>query len=144
MGYTWTDGDLITADRLNNTGGGGFAIVSLSATGFSSASRTFALIVYARQVNGNWVVQNDYDTTWVDIGGYANDVTWDFIPPQYTMISSDGSMYPFLVYLGQGIYISTTGDISDTYETLYFSYGSTIQGGGYRISGNGSIQFVAE
>ena len=30
MGYTWTDGDLITADRLNNTGGSGVLVCNSS------------------------------------------------------------------------------------------------------------------
>ena len=29
MGYTWTDGELITATKLNNTGGGGAIIATL-------------------------------------------------------------------------------------------------------------------
>lgn len=33
MGYTWTDGDRITADRLNNTGGGGTSGLCIVTSG---------------------------------------------------------------------------------------------------------------
>lgn len=32
MGYTWTDGELITATKLNNTGGGGGGFSQYTAT----------------------------------------------------------------------------------------------------------------
>lgn len=32
MGYTWTDGELITATKLNNTGGGGGGLSQYTAT----------------------------------------------------------------------------------------------------------------
>ena len=38
MGYTWTDGELITATKLNNTGGGGYdAVILLTHANDSSA-----------------------------------------------------------------------------------------------------------
>lgn len=33
MGYTWTDGELITATKLNNTGGGGFSQYTATVNG---------------------------------------------------------------------------------------------------------------
>ena len=38
MGYTWTDGELITATKLNNTGGGGYdAVIRLTHANNSGA-----------------------------------------------------------------------------------------------------------
>ena len=38
MGYTWTDGELITATKLNNTGGGGYdAVIRLTHSNDSGA-----------------------------------------------------------------------------------------------------------
>ena len=73
MGYTWTDGELITATKLNNTGGSGCAIVELSATAFSTSSQTYGYIVYAvyDDNNSRWIVFQDDDIYWMPIIGFA-------------------------------------------------------------------------
>lgn len=44
MAYTWTDGELITAEKLNNTGGGdAIVIVDASGTNMSADDYTKAL-----------------------------------------------------------------------------------------------------
>ena len=40
MGYTWTDGELITATKLNNTGGGYDAVIRLTHTNDSGIDST--------------------------------------------------------------------------------------------------------
>lgn len=143
---TWGTGDTVYASDLNRiengiaNAGGSFAVVALSATGYSSASRTLGYIVYARRVNNTWVVVADDNGDWLGLYAFGNNILCNFIPPQYAMVSSE--VCPFLVNV-QADEIVTTGDVSDTPENIYYSYGSGIQGGGYRISGSGTIQFVA-
>ena len=152
MSYTptsWSTGDAITAAAMTkiengiaNAGGGGFATVTVSATGYSSASRQFAQLVYARQVNGNWVVIDDNQADWCEVYGYSEPV-YKVLPPQYTMISSD--VYPFIVSVNADEVV-TTGGVSNTPVNVYFNMGSLLPSGngqGYRITGSGSIQFIA-
>ena len=46
MGYTWTDGELITATKLNNTGGGG---------GIDA-------LIYKERGTGNWQIVGDFNS----------------------------------------------------------------------------------
>ena len=149
MSYTptnWTTGDTITAAKLNkmeqgiaNAGGGEFAVVELSATGFNSATHDFGYIVYAYRKNNTWVTANDVEGNWTRIWGFSQPFD-HIIPPQNTFVSAD--LCPFLVSVIADE-INTTGGISDTPENLYLSYGSLVAGDCYRISGSGSIEFVA-
>lgn len=136
MSYTWTDGELITATKLNNTGGGGCAIVELSATGYSTVSQVYGWIVYALydDVNSRWVVTADNTGSWDSILGFANSIP-KIIPPYLTVLPSNEDVALFFVE-ENGATVSVTGDITAT--TLYFSYGSLVSNT-YRITGDGSI-----
>lgn len=142
---TWHTGDTVTATDLNNiengiadAGGGGVASVRISATGFATASRTFGYIVTAYRDNNSWIVSNDFDETWIALFGYAS--------PEYRVVNvivpSDTDVAVFLVdFMMADKNIS--GGISSTAETLYMSYGSAVNGNAYKITGNGSFEFVA-
>lgn len=143
---TWVTGDTITATKLNkleqgiaNASGCECAVVELSATGFNSATHEFARIVYAYRKNNTWVTANDNDGDWTMIWGFSQPLE-HIIPPQNTFVLAD--LCPFLVCTTVDE-INTTGGVSDTPENLYLSYGSLVAGDCYRISGSGSIEFVA-
>ena len=135
MGYTWTDGELITATKLNNTGGSGCAIVELSATAFSTSSQTYGYIVYAvyDDNNSRWIVFQDDDIYWMPIIGFADNAP-KIIPPYYTVLPNSEDVALF--FLGNAATVTVTGDIEAT--NLYFNYGSLINSA-YRITGDGSI-----
>lgn len=150
--HTWTNGETITAAKMNNIeegiaeaaqsgGGGGTACIRLSASaGFSSSSKMFCYFVYAYQENGNWVVSNDGSLAWVNVIGYAQPDDRLVVLP----LPSDDSVGLFLLDSMEADNI-VTGDISTTPTTLYYSWGSAVlpSNGAYRIMGNGSYQFVA-
>lgn len=138
---TWTTGDTITASAMNKieqgiANAGGFAVVALSATGYNSSSHTFGSIGYAKRTNNVWsLISGDS----YDVFGYTTPLT-NVVPPMNTMVSED--LCPFLFNVNADELV-ITGNISDTLEPLYYDSGSLVIGGGYRISGSGSIQFVA-
>lgn len=151
MSYTpteWSKGDVITSEKLNkieqgitNSCEGKIAIVSLSATGFNNATRDFCKIVYATLEDESWVVIIDNEDEWNSIWGY-DEPFYRVLPPMIVPINS--TLYPFIIPCLNDIEINTTGQIDSTAERLYFSNGSLVPGeGGYRISGSGSIEFVA-
>ena len=141
---TWTTGDTITASALNkiengiaNAGGDSVASVRTSASGFDGGSKTFGYIVTAYRDNNTWVVSNDSDLTWVSFFGYSS--------PQdrvvNVMIPSDTDVAVFLLDIMEDE-PETSGGISSTSETLYYSYGSVVNGNAYKITGNGSFEFI--
>ena len=142
MGYTWTDGELITATKLNNTGGGGCAIVELSATGFPTSTQSYGYIAYAVYDDNNsmWIVLQDDSNYWMQIIGFANNAP-KIIPPFYTVLPSDDTVGLFFIGYS-GATISVTGDITAT--NLYFNYGSMVLEPTYLITGNGSISLVID
>ena len=136
MGYTWTDGELITATKLNNTGGSGCATVELSAIGYGAATQMYGYIVYATYDDNNsrWVVITDKDDFWDGIWGFQDNIM-KIIPPYLTVLPNSEDVSLFFVE-GNGATVSVTGDIEAT--NLYFDYGSLV-GNTYRITGDGSI-----
>lgn len=149
--HTWVDNETITATKLNNiedgieeasqSVGGGNAIISLSATaGFDGGSKTWGYIVFATYTNGHWTLINDYYETknFIDIFGNASPA-YLCLPP-IPMVDDDNYSAFLLPVVGSSI--STTGDISSTPTTLYFSYGSPVPDNAYRITGSGSVEFV--
>lgn len=149
---TWQTGDKITAAKMNKiedgiaaaeqSGGSGvIAFVELSASGFSSGSKTFGYIVYARFSNGVWTLLNDdYSNNGIiEVFGYSGPTTHGVVIP----IPSGGNVYPFLMNIIEGANIVTTGEISSNPERLYFSFGSYTEPC-YRITGSGTITFVAD
>lgn len=144
---TWTTGDTITASALNkiengiaDAGGGGVASVRILASGYSSSSKSFGYIVYAYRVNGDWVVSVDESTNWHEF--YGNDFPNERLVN--VLVPSDTDVGVFLLDTTEGA-PNITGDIDSTAVTVYLSWGSPAYGGGnaYRISGNGSFEFVA-
>lgn len=142
---TWNTGDTITPSALNkiengiaDAGGGGVASVRISATDFATASQQFGYIVTAYRDNNSWIVSNDSDLTWISLFGYAspNDRLVN------VMIPSDPDVAVFLVDVMKADK-NISGGISSTAETLYMSYGSVVNGNAYKITGNGSFEFVA-
>lgn len=147
---TWVTGDTITATKLNNmeqgianAGGTSFAIITLSATGFSSASRTFGHVTYGMYKNNRWeLISDDFvnesSTITIPIFGMAAPYQ-TALPPM--IIPSGDIMYPFFVPFGNSVGIETTGDIDDTPTNLHFSWGSVTSA--FKIRGSGSIELVA-
>lgn len=137
MGYTWTDGELITATKLNNTGGGGNATVRLSATAYTTVTQTYGYIVYAiyDENNSRWVVAEDANAYWTELLGFGNGIP-RIIPLYLTALPNDENVGLFFVVNGNPT-VSVTGDITAT--TLYFSWGSQLAYTTYRITGDGSI-----
>jgi len=145
---TWTNGDTITAAKLNKMeqgiaegGGGGNAVVSLSATaGFDSGSKMWGYVVFATYSNGHWTLI--YDTysryNFVEIFGWSAPA-YLYLPP--IPIVDDDSYSAFLIQI-VGSSINTTGGISSAPTTLYYSYGSIVPDNAYRITGSGSVEFV--
>ena len=104
MAYTWTDGELITAEKLNNTGGGdvgGAFIVNLTITEYSAedyvitADKSFSevqaaiengMLVYAR---GNWGNQcySLYGYNFTNSG--SKSITFSALSPQTTYCDFD-------------------------------------------------------
>ena len=139
---TWTTGDTVSASDFNrieqgiaNAGGGGVAVVTFSATGYSSSTKLFGLIAYASYENGSWVFLCDDDGEWIHLNG--NAAPWVRGVP---LLMAD-NMYPFLVNPDSDE-LNTTGGVSDTNESVYTSYGSEFEFC-YRITGNGSVEFVS-
>lgn len=150
MGYTpttWNTGDTITASALNkiengvaNAGGGGSAVVQLSATGYTTGTSLYGHIVYGiyDEQNSIWVVEQDDNNYWVGIWGFANGAP-KIIPPYLTMIPNDNIGLFFIA--DSEVSVTTTGDIvSDS--SLYYSWGSLVSNA-YRITGDGSISLAA-
>ena len=140
---TWNTGDTINAAKLNKieqgiAGSGGVVSVRISATGFSNGTKTFGYIVTAYRDNNTWVVSNDYSTSWVDLFGYTS--------PEHrlvnVMIPSDTDVAVFLLDVMKADK-NISGGISSTAETLHLSYGSVVNGNAYKITGNGSFEFIA-
>lgn len=146
--HNWTDNETITAAKLNKMeqgiadgGGGGNAVVALSATaGFSSSSKTWGYIVFAIYTNGHWtLITDDYSTSnFVQIYGYA-EPAYLYLPP-IPMVDDDN--YSAFLIQTVGSSISTTGGISSAPTTLYYGYGSIVPDNAYRITGSGSVEFV--
>lgn len=144
---TWNTGDTITASALNkiengiaNAGGGGTAWVTLSASGYGSASHTFAQVFYALYDSNSskWIVVSDSENPWVPIFGYAQP-DYRLMPPQ--ALPEDENIGLFITCYSDEI--SVTGDIDDEPTLVYYSYGSVISGDTHRIYGSGSITFIA-
>lgn len=142
---TWTTGDTITAQKMNKleqgvANAGGAACIRLSATDFNSTSRLFGFLVYAYLDNGSWIVECDADEYWEPIYGYNEPARRLVCKP----LPSDENVGLFLVDEVDNIQ-TITGNISTTPTTLYFSYGSVVQGNNtaYRITGDGSYTFIA-
>ena len=150
MSYTptnWQTGDTITAEKMNNiesgisnSATGKIAVVNLSAGGFSSSSHVFGYIIWATWDGEKWMAITDNQDDWLGIYGYVAPY-YRTLPPM--AIPEGGTMYPFFRNENaNGTNIETTGDISDTPELLYFSWGSPLTNC-YRIAGSGSIQINA-
>lgn len=143
---TWVTGDTVTATKLNkleqgvaNAGGGGCAIVELSATGYPTASNFYGFIVYAVYDDGNsrWVITQDDSNYWGSIFGFANEAP-KIIPPYLTVLpNSDNAA---LFFVNDNATVTVSGDIEAT--NLYLSYGSLVLGA-YRITGDGSISVTS-
>lgn len=144
---TWVTGDDVTATKMNKIengianagGGGGCAIVELSANGYGTVSNLYGFIVYATydDVNSRWVVLQDDFTFWERILGFANDAP-KIIPPYYTALpNSDNAS---LFFVNDNATVTVSGDIEAT--NLYYSYGSLVLGA-YRITGDGSISVTS-
>ena len=140
---TWTTGDTITATKLNkmeqgiaSAGGGGCAIVELSATGYATTTQVYGSIVYATydSVNSRWIVADDTVADWMGIYGFSNSAP-RIIPPYLTVLPNSEDVALFFVE-GNGATVSVTGNITAT--NLYYSWGSPIDNA-YRITGDGSI-----
>ncbi len=158
MSYTpheWQNDELITAAKMNNIeegiaegGGGGSAIVSLSAEAYSSASRVFGWFTYAvyndslnrwEFFSGNWTdnIQS------IMIFGY--DVP-DVLKTAPIAIPAVNDMCLVYVPSAQSspCAIEVTGDIDSTSTAIYAAGGA---GGsaslGYIVRGNGSIKQTA-
>lgn len=149
---TWATGDTIDATSMNHIeqgivsaessgGGGSVAKVTVSATGYNSASKRFGTVAYCYNNNGAWTVLSDA----LDIEDDYSYIIYGNVQPQHTclppLIISD-DIKPFL-FLADTDGIIVTGDISDTTENIYYSYGSFFATA-YRISGSGSVQFFAD
>ena len=143
---TWTTGDTITATKLNkieqgiaNAGGGGVASVWLSATGFAASSKTYGHIVTAYRDDNTWIVCDDNESSWIILYGYAT--------PTYrvvnVMVPSDTDVAVFLLDMIKDDK-NISGGVSSTAETLYYSWGSIVEGNAYKITGDGSFEFVAD
>ena len=144
--HTWECDELITADKLNHMEDGiedasqsPFAIVRLSATGFSSGTKDFAYLDYAiyDNVSGQWQFINSTDHYHYIVGF---DEPFEIALPPLP-IPSGGEMYPFITLADQNTSIVATGGVSNASESVYYEWGSYTQA--YRITGSGSIQFVA-
>ena len=140
---TWTTGDTITATAMNKIENGianaGSACIRLSATGIGSGTKNYCAFVYAYRDNNTWVVCNDDDmgAGWITIAGYATPYAKVVCIP----LPSDNDVGLFLLdYINDNK--SVTGDITSTATTLYWSYGSSIIEPAYRITGNGSFEFI--
>lgn len=141
---TWATGDTITAAKLNNMESGianacTVASVSLSATGFDYGSKTFGYIVYASYNNGTWVVVKRESEDWDNIFG-SNTPTDSMLPT--IIIPPDENVRPFLIPQS-GISANVTGGIGPR-QNVFHPSGSLIINGGYKISGSGSVEFVAD
>lgn len=149
MNYTpteWKNGDIITAEKMNNIEGGitnamtgKMAIVSVSSSAYGSSSHRFGDIIYATYDGEKWVVTNDDDADWFSI--FGNDHPYYRILPPFYIPDSD-TLGVFIAPFGSSSSITVTGDISDTSENVYFDYGSLISSNCHRITGNGSIHFT--
>ena len=143
---TWTTGDTISASALNKieqgiagAGSGGTACVRISASGFASGEKIFGYVAYAYLDNGSWVLASD-NTPFKEIDG--NQAPFDAL--LVIPLPNDENVGVFLVdSVNDGR--SITGDISVVPTTLYFSWGSAYEGSynAYRITGNGSYEFIA-
>ena len=143
---TWNTGDTITPSALNkiengiaDAGGGGVASVRISASGFNSSSHSFGYIINAYRVNGDWVVNSDQATDWHEFFGYTE-------PHERlvnVLVPSDTDVGVFLLDTTVGV-PNITGGIDTTADTLYLSFGSPVLGNAYKITGNGSFEFVPD
>ena len=144
--HTWECDELITADKLNHMEDGiedasqsPFAIVRLSATGFSSGTKDFAYLEYAiyDTENGRW--------QFINSSGYYHYIQGFSEPTEIALpplpIPPSGDMYPFIILADPTMTVVTTGGVSNASESVYYEWGSYTQA--YRITGSGSIQFVA-
>ena len=100
MGYTWTDGELITATKLNNTGGGGTSglVVDTEDELDKSYNEIMAMVSAGTlpfiKFNSGYVWtliniddSNDYV---VDFGG--TDINGDFDHNHYVSSTADGTL----------------------------------------------------
>lgn len=149
MSYTpteWKNGDIITAEKMNNIEGGitnamtgKMAIVSASASNYGSSSHTFGHIIYASYNGEKWVITNDNSEEWFPIYGFKTP-NYRILPPFY--IPDSDTLGVFLVPFSSSSSVTVTGDISDTPQKVYFDFGSLISSNCYRITGTGSIHFT--
>ena len=153
IAHEWQNGEIITANKLNNieegiqeaaqSSGNWTATIKISAaSGFSSASHQFGYIVYAyKGTNDEWIIANDELFEWPNLSLYG------FTEPNIRLavvpLPSDNDVGAFLV-AQTGALPNLTGSISTTPERLYFSYGSYVNGDGFRITGNGTAEFVSD
>jgi len=142
---TWATGDTITATKMNKiengiAGAGNNVIVQLSVTGYGTVTNTYGWIVYGiyDAQNSRWVVEQDNDSYWTGIWGFANEAP-KFLPPFLTVIPNDNIGLFFIA--DSRASVTTSGDIASE-SSLYYSYGSLVTNA-YRITGDGSISLVA-
>lgn len=108
MAYTWTDGELITAEKLNNTGGGGGVLVvnvnADSSTGNLVLDKTWVEIQEAVVSHGAIVHRN--------LLGHGDS----YSPVSVSMISMElSNKYDVLVLDGRNLPFTT--DSIDGYPT---------------------------
>lgn len=100
MGYTWTDGELITATKLNNTGGGGVdCIIYTDSNGNPAAYGDFDSAL-DKLTSGIPIVVLDYEGTnssgYFASGSYPVALGWEYnatSPNQIKLFISSSSGY---------------------------------------------------
>ena len=104
MGYTWTDGELITATKLNNTGGGGTSGLVTDTSGeldktwneIGAMVSAGALPFLFGSVNGGFVLPLVY----LDTDGYGYYAVFSYydtdeqswVTQGYTSSTADGTL----------------------------------------------------
>lgn len=87
MGYTWTDGELITATKLNNTGGGYDAVIRLTHSNDSGTdesanltpsivSGSYASLMSKISNNGVPCIHIEYYHPWGEYGSLDGLITY--------------------------------------------------------------------
>ena len=112
MGYTWTDGELITATKLNNTGGADYDfIIEDDGDGYTAVKGTYNEVYTALQTRP---VSGLFRAQWSSAGNI-----WSvYVPINYVWYySSTGDMYL------KGIY---NDDNSVGYVDIIWSSNGTI------------------
>lgn len=136
MSYTWTTGETITAEKLNNTGGKFGGIIATSF-GMGEGSHYFGSLLYARWAGTKWVSEYANGPRLFSYGDYS--ITSTGLYP----LSDDENVKLFWVYYPpelSGITIIRSGAISQTQTAVWVDDG-TYEQTGYEITGIAKITF---